>query len=73
MKLRSLFTKKPFHTIKKSVEKGDFIKFTPVVVTSAIFYGIERTFSTKDNYCEQTKMTGETDKANTFLNDFNDV
>ena len=73
MKLMSLFTKKSFKTIKNSMEKGNFIKFTPVVVISALLYGIERTFSTKDNYCEQTKMTGETDKANAFLNDFNDV
>ena len=78
MKLKSIF-KQSFETLKDSARNGDFIKFTPVIVTSTIFYYIEKTFEKvnvefiDDNRAMETFVTGEACEENPFLNGYNDV
>ncbi len=78
MKLKSIF-KQPLKTLKESARNGDFIKFTPVIVTSTIFYYIEKTLEKvnveliDDNRTMETFVTGETFEENPFLNGYNDV
>lgn len=68
-----------FKSIKKTIEKNNLVKFTPVLISVPALYGIAKFYNIvgrkaeSDDCTKQIKIIGDTSMENTFLTDYNDV